>query len=1089
MTVTSVTTGTDEGRAYWCEVLSAGGFTAIPRWTHDPAPGIHQYEEVVAGDLMTAVDRLADDLAVSASSILLAAHAKVLDALTGEPQVSTGLAVPGTEEPLPCRLSADPVSWRAIVGATHRAAIELRRHAEVPVNELRVELGLTEPPFETVFDPEGIGGDLADETVLWIGVDRRDNQTELQIRYRTNAVDAGYAHRIAGYHLAALAAMVADPDADHRQQSLLSPDELHFQLETLKGPHQELPDCRLHDLFEQRVALHPNVVAAVHGDHHWTYHELNARANRLGRALRERGVGPETVVAVVTERNLDWMASVLAIFKIGGGYLPIEPHFPAERIATTLARADCAHVLTETASTTNLDQALGSLEGVQKLLVDTAYAEDHSDRNLGIEVGPDQLAYIYFTSGSTGEPKGAMCEHGGMINHLYAKIADLRIGRGEVVAQIAPQCFDISLWQLVSALLVGGRTLLVEQDTLLNPEKFVDTIVEGHVAVMQVVPSYLEVLLSYLEQHPRRMPDLHCVSVTGEALTVELTQRFFATVTGVKLVNAYGLTETSDDTNHEVMKAPPSGSRVPLGRVVNNVEVRIVDENLSPVPLGAPGEIVFSGICVGRGYINDPERTRHAFMPDPLREGQRLYRSGDFGCWGPDRKVEFLGRRDAQVKIRGFRIEIGEIENAMLRIPGVRQGVVVVDDRDGRGKQLVAFYSGEPLQVDAMQAELARSLPHYMVPPAIHWREALPLTDNGKVNRKELRALAPTLDAAQLHEEPNTETEAQLAEAWSRILDVPQVEIGRFDNFFDLGGSSLSAVELVIDLDGAISLKEVTRYPVLADQAVLVEGASGDDSGLLQLLTEPNESPSGTLVCFPSAGGNAVNFQAMSAALRDSGLAVYAVELPGHQLTVDDESLMAFSDVVETVVAEIADLAPSRLLLWGHSAGAALAMETARRLEAAGVDVQRVFLGAQMLGDVVSRRAQIDEVSGRSDSEIAAALSVAGGYREFGEPDGLHATHVGAAVRHDCLSAHRYVIDALQTVPRAKLDCPVTVVVAADDPTVADSSRRRDWKLLAENVDVYEIAAGGHYFLRTRPAEMAELIVRTVRLSMTLTPS
>src|SRR5207245_2586674 len=248
----------------------------------------------------------------------------------------------------------------------------------------------------------------------------------------------------------------------------------------------------------------------------------------------------------------------------------------------------------------------------------------------------------------------------GMLNHVFAKIDDLGVGEGDVVAQTAPQCFDISLWQLVAALLVGGRTLIVEQETILDAKRFIDKIVEGRVAVVQVVPSYLEVLLSYLEQHPRELPDLRCVSATGEALKKEVTERWFAAQPGIKLVNAYGLTETSDDTNHEVMDCVHRRERVPLGRPVNNAHVYVVDEHLSPVPLGAPGEIVFSGVCVGRGYVNDPERTRGAFLADPHREGHRLYRNDGYGRWLPEGKLEFLGRRDTQVKINGFRIEIGE---------------------------------------------------------------------------------------------------------------------------------------------------------------------------------------------------------------------------------------------------------------------------------------------------------------------------------------------------------------------------------------------------------------------------------------------
>ncbi len=364
--------------------------------------------------------------------------------------------------------------------------------------------------------------------MLWVGTSGEDGQLTLRLRYRTDVLDADSAARIAGYHLTALELIAADLDAEHRRQSLLSAEEVHFQLEGLAGPRRDLPDRRVHELFEEQVEAHPEAIAAIHGTRQLTYRELNGRANRLARALQARGIGAEGVVAVVTERNLDWMAAVLAIFKAGGVYLPIEPHFPADRIAAMLSRAGCRLVLTEPGSTTTLDQALKSLPEAQTLFIEAAYEEDHADSNLGVDVAQDQLAYIYFTSGSTGEPKGAMCEHAGMLNHLFAKIDDLEIGEGQVVAQTAPQCFDISLWQLVSALLVGGRTLIIEQEVILDVQRFVDTIVDGRVNVMQVVPSYLEVVLSYLEQRPSDLSDLRYVSVTGEALKKELTQRWFA---------------------------------------------------------------------------------------------------------------------------------------------------------------------------------------------------------------------------------------------------------------------------------------------------------------------------------------------------------------------------------------------------------------------------------------------------------------------------------------------------------------------------------------------------------------------------------
>jgi amino acid adenylation domain-containing protein len=851
------TVGTAErGREFWRRTLFAGAFTAVPRWKRlrpergvggpasseirEPVAGMDQHEVRFPGELVAPLRRLGDELAVPFSSVLLTAHAKVLSVLSGEREVTTGYAAMKCRSPLLCRISTEPDSWRAMLLETHRVRLELLSHADFPVEDLRRELGLTKPLFETVFDPMSDGrSELAADTVLWVGLVAFDSAQAtpsvsrrvehegiaLRLRYRTDVLDAECAARIAGYHLTALASIASDPDAEHGRQCLLSADELHFQLNGLAGPHRELPDRRVHELFEERVRAHPDAVAVTHGDRQWTYRQLNARANQLARALLARGLCREGVVAVVTERDLSWMTAVLAIFKAGGAYLPIEPHFPSDRIAKMFSRAGCRLVLTEQGSTTTLHDAVGSLTGVQTLDIDVAGEELHADADLGVRVAPDQLAYIYFTSGSTGEPKGVMCEHRGMLNHLCAKIHDLRIGEGHVVAQTAPQCFDISLWQLVSALLVGGRTLLIEQEAILDAQRFVDKLVDGRVAVVQVVPSYLEVLLSYLAQHPRELPDLRCVSVTGEALKKELVQRWFAAQPAIRLVNAYGLTETSDDTNHEVMDSVPDRERVPLGPPINNVAVYIVDEHLSLVPLGAPGEIVFSGVCVGRGYINDPERTRRAFITDPHRDGHRLYRSGDYGRWLPEGKLEFLGRRDTQVKISGFRIEIGEIENTLLRMPGVRDAAVVVTGGTGHNKRLVAFYSGQrPLDANVVRDQLSESLPEYMVPSAFHWRKNLELTDNGKIDKKALTALAGEFDLAEQDGDgPRTETERWVAAAWAEVLGIPEDRIGRRDHFFDLGGTSLSALKLAIALDRAVSFRDLAGHPILADQATLID--------------------------------------------------------------------------------------------------------------------------------------------------------------------------------------------------------------------------------------------------------------------------
>lgn len=433
---------TESDQAFWRAVLLAGGFAALPRWSLNPVCGLGEHQVTIPAELMAALHQLAKELGVPLSAVLLTAHAKVLGVLCGEREVTTGYTVrAGLALPLPMTIGAG--SWREALLETARAESELLMHRDFPLDALMRELGLSEPLFETLFEPVqhkgSDSGELADGAVLQVSFAQGQ---KLVLRYRTDVLDGACAARIAGYHITALASIAADPDAEHALQSLLSAEELRLQLHDLGGPQRKLPERRVHELFEERVRLHPDAVAAVHGNSQLTYRQLNACANQLARELLARGLRREEVVAVVTERNLDWLIAVLAIFKAGGAYLPIEPHFPAERIARMLGRADCRLVLSERGSSAMLDQALASLGTIHRLLIDAVYEEGIADgataSDVGVDVTPDQLAYIYFTSGSTGEPKGAMCEHAGMLNHLFAKIDDLQIGAGTVVAQTAP---------------------------------------------------------------------------------------------------------------------------------------------------------------------------------------------------------------------------------------------------------------------------------------------------------------------------------------------------------------------------------------------------------------------------------------------------------------------------------------------------------------------------------------------------------------------------------------------------------------------------------------------------------------------------
>ena len=828
--------------------------TTLPRWTTRATLGLADYDHALPVGLGQEMARAAHGLGVTPSTLLLAAHARVLSTLTGEGVVTCGTSAHGR---LRARTVAVGGSWRDLVGAVASAASAASAEdaggtlAESSITESTI----TEPSFESVVEPseraEPRPGGYPDSVLLRMELVRGDEPAVLSLRYRTDAIDADYAARLAGYHARCLELIVADPDAQTDAATLVSPEEIRHQISAFAGEVRELPDRRIHELFEDRVRAHPDRPAAAQGNLQWTYADLNQRANNIGRHLLDCGLGTESVVAVVSGRDLPWMASVLAVLKSGGVYLPIDPEFPADRVARVLRRSGCRFVLTRADSREALDEAIRSLptaERPQVSVVDDVLggapdgnapdgaASDgaaSADIGLGVRVSSDQLAYMYFTSGSTGEPKGAMCEHAGMVNHVLAKIRDLQIGPGDTVAQTAPQCFDISLWQLVSALVVGGRTLVVPQDDILDVQRFVDTIVCGGVTILQVVPSYLEAVLSYLESRDRALPSLRYVSVTGEAVKAELTQRWFSGGRAIPMVNAYGLTETSDDTNHEVMTGPPDGPRVPLGRPIQNVRIYVVDDDLVPVPLGAPGEIVFSGVCVGRGYVNDPERTARVYLRDPYHRGERLYRSGDIGAWRPDGKLEFWGRRDHQVKISGFRIEMGEIENALARAPGVRDAAVVVPDVPGRSRRLVGFYVADELvEPETLRAFLRERLPSYMVPHDLHHRPRLPLTANGKTDRAALLALAVGLDGSpERHRTPEAQTalspaEQRIAAAWASVLGVPVGTVSARDHFFDSGGNSLAAVKLAIALDRKVTLRELRDHPVLADLARLLDAAS-----------------------------------------------------------------------------------------------------------------------------------------------------------------------------------------------------------------------------------------------------------------------
>lgn len=1064
----------------WRHPLRGKAFTHLPRWTAPDGArhGEESHRTALPIELLSALRAVAAESAVDLESVLLGASLKVLSVIAAERDVLAGYAAADASA-LPCRFVFGAGSWRELVIRAHAARHGILRHREQFETAVR---DAAEPLFEAVVQPAGPEHPMADGAVLHVRYALGDGGAELVLRYRTEAVNQDYARRLAGYHVAALRAIAERPDEEHEPHGLLSDDELRYQLDELSGPVRPLPEKCFVELFEQRVRRHPDRLAAIHRDRRWTYRELNERANQVAHALLARGVQGEDVVAVVAERNLEWMSATLGVLKAGGAYLPVRPDFPADRINAQLRLSDCRLVLSEPGGSGTLDAAVAGLgRDCTVLSLNDLTGGDRSDP--GVPIAADQLAYIYFTSGSTGAPKGAMCEHAGMLNHLYAKVDDLAFGAGETVCQTASQCFDISLWQLIAPLLVGGSTLIVDTETQLDVGRFLAELAENRVRVAQLVPSYLEVLLSYVEAHRVGAGALRAVSVTGEVLKLDLVRRWFASFPGIRLVNAYGATEVSDDTMHEVLEGLPERPFVTVGRSLRNVHTYVLDEHQRLAPLGSPGEVVFSGVAVGRGYINDEERTRQVFRPDPYRPGTRMYRMGDYGRWLPEGRIEFLGRKDEQVKIRGYRIEIGEIENKLLAQDGVRDAAVVVDTGTQQDKALVAFYSGpDTVRPDALREALSALLPEYMVPASAHRLDVLPLNENGKVDKKVLTRLAGTLGYTGAgYVEPRTGTERRLATAWAEVLNLPPQRIGRDDDFFGLGGSSLAAVRLVVKLDGAVSLSTLVQHSSLRALAAALDAARAaptpTGAAFLQPLSSTSPGTLATLVCFPYAGGNAVNFHLLAKELEPHGVAVQAVELPGHDLT-DGGSLSEVREVAAAVSAEIQRDVEHPVLLWGHCAGAAFALEVARLLESRGRAVPAVFVAALLLEEIGQLRRESDQVAAMGDKEITALLREDSAYVEL---DGLkpeRSAVVGAAYRHDVRSTNRYFTAVREDPAAHRIRAAIDVVVATDDPATPHySGRYADWGHLSDRVHLHEIEGGGHYFARTRAGEAASIVL------------
>jgi amino acid adenylation domain-containing protein/non-ribosomal peptide synthase protein (TIGR01720 family) len=813
-----------------------------------------------------ALDRFARAHGVTASTVLQAAFGLLLSRYSGEQDVVFGTTQsgrsagpPGMERMLGIFINTLPVRVRlhpestgaALLHGLQTAQAAQLPHAFAPLREVQgwSEVPRGQPLFEALLVIENYPVDESlrqDALPFAIRDVRMLEQTNypltltallgrdlsLRLSYDTGRFDEATARRMLGHYQTLLLDLMARPEHLVSTLEMLTAAERQQLLVEWNATKAEYPHDRcIHSLFEAQAELTPDALAVVFEQEQLSYRQLNARANQLAHALRGLGVGPEVLVGICMERSLEMVVGLLGILKAGGAYVPLDPSYPKSRLAFMLQDSEIGLLLTQGRLLARLPEC-----PAKALCLDTEWptlASDHTDDPTSV-AGPENLAYVIYTSGSTGQPKGTLVPHRGLVNYLSFASQTYDVAGGTGAPVHSSLGFDLTVTALWAPLLVGRAVVLLQE------QPGIDALAQlleqrNELSLIKVTPSHLALLEQVLPAaaagHAR------AVVIGGEALSWEQLQFFRSAAPRTRLFNEYGPTETS--VGCCVYEAPadgPAGGPVPVGRPIANTQLYVLDGALRPVPIGIVGELYIGGAGVARGYLRRPELTAERFIESPFEQdaAARLYRSGDLCRWRADGNLEFIGRVDQQVKLRGHRIELGEIESALMEHPTVREAVVLAREDAPGDKRLVAYLltrEAVPPSASELRSYLLQKLPDYMVPALYVHMQSLPLTANGKVDRRALPVPTGGLpESASSNERARTQEEAGLARIWSRLLRIPN--IGRDSNFFELGGDSILAIQVIGQARQAglnVSLRQLFRHPTIAELAHVATTDRRDD--------------------------------------------------------------------------------------------------------------------------------------------------------------------------------------------------------------------------------------------------------------------
>jgi amino acid adenylation domain-containing protein len=738
-------------------------------------------------------------------------------------------------------------SFLELLATVREVALEAYEYRDLPfeklVEELQPERDLITTPIFQVFinmynfkeDELNLEGLIvqplkrradAPQFDLEFYIREHQDGTHLSFVYDSDLFEANSIERMLGHFQTLLEGIVADPNQRISELPLLAEVEKQQILVDWNDTHRDYPkDKCVHELFETQVEKTPDAIAVVFEDQRLTYRELNTRANQLAHHLRKRGVQPETLVAVCMERSLEMVIGILGVVKVGGAYVPIDPDSPTDRLRFMLQDAQASLILTQEKISSYLVEF-----GDQRICLDDAGVDLslESKENFENGVNGKNAAYMIYTSGSTGTPQGVVNVHGGLRNRLQWMQEAYRLTPADRVLQKTPFTFDVSVWEFFWPLISGACLVIARPGGHRDSAYLVQLIKSERITLLHFVPSMLGMFLQ--EEGVESCSTLRQVICSGEALSYELQQRFFERMS-VAFSNLYGPTEASIDVTAWECRSDSDRTIVPIGRPIANTEIYILDGDLNPLPIGVVGEIYIGGDGVARGYRNRPELTAEKFIPDPFSTdpGARIYKTGDRARYLPDGTIVFLGRTDHQVKIRGYRIELGEIEATLVQHLTIKESVVLAREDTVGDQRLVAYVVGaggsNPSAHD-LRKFLQQKLPEYMVPSAFIFLESLPITPNGKLDRKALPAADQTRpELKDAYSPPQTPVEESLSQIWCDVLKLDKA--GVHDNFFDLGGHSLTATQLISRVRDSfkldLPLRTLFEAPTIYDLAQRVQ--------------------------------------------------------------------------------------------------------------------------------------------------------------------------------------------------------------------------------------------------------------------------